>query len=149
MRAVVQRVSEAKVTVADRTVGATGPGLLVLVAAGLGDTDADAEYLARKVAELRIFEDAAGKMNRSVEEVEGSVLVVSQFTLYGDSRKGRRPSFDQALHPDAARPLVERVCEFLRGRGLRVETGEFGELMDVALVNQGPVTLLLDSRKEF
>ena len=149
MRAVVQRVSEARVTVGGRTVAAVGPGLLVLVGAGAGDADADADYIARKVAELRIFEDDEGKMNRSVQEVGGSILVVSQFTLYGDCRKGRRPSFDRAMQPDVARPLVERVSELLRQRGLRVEVGEFGAMMDVSLVNRGPVTFLLDSRKEF
>jgi len=149
MRAVVQRVGEARVAIEGRAVAAIGPGLLVLVGAEEGDTPADADYIARKVAELRVFEDDAGKMNRSVEEVGGSVLVVSQFTLYGDCRKGRRPSFDRAMKPDAARRLVEQVCELLRQRGLRVETGEFGAMMDVALVNRGPVTLLLDSRKEF
>ena len=149
MRAVVQRVSEARVTVGGRTVAAVGPGLLVLIGAGAGDADADADYIARKVAELRIFEDDEGKMNRSVQEVGGSILVVSQFTLYGDCRKGRRPSFDRAMQPDAARPLVERVSELLRQRGLRVEAGEFGAMMDVSLVNRGPVTFLLDSRKEF
>lgn len=149
MRAVVQRVSEARVTVEGRAVGATGAGLLVLAGAGAGDQEADADYITRKVAELRIFEDEDGRMNRSVEDVGGSVLVVSQFTLYGDCRKGRRPSFDGALGPDAARPLIERLCQLLRERGLRVETGQFGEMMDVALVNRGPVTLLLDSRKEF
>jgi len=149
MRAVVQRVGEARVTVGGRTVGAIGVGLLVLVGAGDGDTEADADYIGRKVAELRIFEDDEGKMNRSLEEVRGSILVVSQFTLYGDCRKGRRPSFVRALTPEAARPLVERLCELLRARGFRVDTGEFGEMMDVALVNQGPVTLLLDSRKGF
>lgn len=149
MRAVVQRVSEARVLVDARPVGEIGPGLLVLVGAAEGDTEADVEYIARKVAELRIFEDDEGKMNRSVADVGGAVLIVSQFTLYGDSRKGRRPSFSEAMKPDAAAPLVERVCERLRQHGLRVETGEFGASMDVALVNRGPVTLLLDSRKEF
>lgn len=149
MRAVVQRVSEAQVTTGGRTVGAIGTGLLVLVAAGEGDAEGDADYLAKKMADLRIFEDDEGKMNLSVEEIGGAILVVSQFTLYGDCRKGRRPSFAGALQPEAARRLVERLCQGLRARGLRVETGEFGERMDVALVNRGPVTLLLDSRKEF
>lgn len=148
MRAVLQRVREARVTVGGHETGRIGPGLLVLVGAGAGDTPADAEWLARKVAELRIFEDEAGKMNRSVEETGGAVLVVSQFTLYADCRKGRRPSFTDALQPDAAAPLVADVCRHLRGRGLRVETGEFGALMDVALVNHGPVTILLDSRAD-
>ncbi|MBI4609658.1 MAG: D-tyrosyl-tRNA(Tyr) deacylase [Candidatus Rokubacteria bacterium] len=149
MRAVVQRVSEARVVVSGRMVAAIGPGLLVLVGAGARDTEADADYIARKVAELRIFEDDTAKLNRSVEEVGGAVLVVSQFTLHGDCRKGRRPSFDGAMPPDAARGLVERVCQVLAERGLRVETGEFGARMEVSLVNEGPVTLLLDSRKVF
>jgi D-tyrosyl-tRNA(Tyr) deacylase len=149
MRAVVQRVGEARVTAEGRVVATIGPGLLVLVGAGRDDGPADADYIARKVAELRIFEDDAGKMNRSVSEAGASILVVSQFTLYGDCRKGRRPSFERALPSDAARGMVERVCAELRARGLRVESGEFGAMMDVALVNRGPVTLLLDSRKEF
>jgi D-tyrosyl-tRNA(Tyr) deacylase len=149
VRAVVQRVSEARVTVEGRVTGAIGTGLLVLLGAGAGDTEADAAYLAQKVAGLRIFEDEAGKMNRSVEEVGGAVLVVSQFTLYGDCRQGRRPSFTRALAPAAADALVTRVCEGLRGRGLTVATGEFGAAMDVALVNHGPVTLLLDSGRAF
>lgn len=146
MRAVIQRVSEAVVTVAGAPRGRIGAGLMVLLAAGEGDSEADAELMARKIAELRIFEDDAGKMNRSVEDVGGAVLVVSQFTLYADTRAGRRPSFTRALAPEPAARLVEGVCRRLRGRGLPVETGEFGALMDVALVNHGPVTLLLDSR---
>jgi D-tyrosyl-tRNA(Tyr) deacylase len=149
VRAVVQRVSEASVAVEGRVCGRIGPGLFVLLGAGDGDTEADADYIARKVAELRVFEDDEGKMNRSVEEAGGSVLVVSQFTLYGDCRKGRRPSFDRAMGPEAADRLVKEVCRLLSGRGLRVEKGEFGAVMDVSLTNRGPVTLLLDSRKEF
>jgi len=149
MRAVVQRVSEARVTVGGEVRGRIGPGLLVLLGAGEGDTGADAEYVARKVAELRVFEDDEGKMNRSVEEVGGAVLVVSQFTLYGDTRKGRRPSFIGAMRPEAADGLVGEVCTRLRARGLMVETGVFGAAMDVALVNRGPVTILLDSGKAF
>jgi D-aminoacyl-tRNA deacylase len=148
MRTVLQRVAEARVDVGDRPVGAIGPGLLVLVGAGADDTDADAEWTARKIAELRIFEDDDGKMNRSVEETGGSVLVVSQFTLYADVRKGRRPSFVGALAPAAAARLVTRVCDILRARGLTVETGEFGASMDVALVNRGPVTIVLESPRE-
>lgn len=149
MRAVVQRVSEATVAVAARKVAAIGPGLLVLVGAGEGDTEADADYISAKVAELRVFEDEAGKMNRPVKDAGGSVLVVSQFTLYADCRKGRRPSFDQAMQPEAARRLIERLCESLRELGLRVETGQFGAMMDVSATNHGPVTLLLDSHKVF
>jgi D-tyrosyl-tRNA(Tyr) deacylase len=149
VRAVVQRVSQARVTVGERTVAAIGPGLLVLVGVGAGDASAEAAWLARKVVELRIFEDEAGRMNRSVEEARGAVLVVSQFTLYGDCRKGRRPSFDRAMAAEAAEGLVVEVCRALRERGLAVERGEFGAAMDVALVNRGPVTLLLDSEKVF
>lgn len=149
MRAVIQRVSRAVVAVAGRTVASIGPGLLVLVGAGEGDTEADADYIARKTAELRVFEDENGKMNRSVEEIGGSVLVVSQFTLYADCRKGRRPSFDRAMRPEPANHLVDRVCELLRDWGLPVETGRFGAMMEVSSVNDGPVTLVLDSRQEF
>ncbi len=149
MRAVVQRVSEAKVTIEREVKASIGPGLLVLLAAGEGDTDADADYMARKIGELRIFEDDEKKMNRSIGEVGGAVLIVSQFTLYGDCRKGRRPSFSEAMRPEAADRLVDEVCGLLRERGLRVESGEFGAFMEVSLVNRGPVTLLLDSRKEF
>lgn len=144
MRAVLQRVSEARVTVDGRTVGAIGGGWLVLLGAGTDDTDADAEWMARKIAELRVFEDDAGTI--SVEEAGGAVLVVSQFTLYADTSKGRRPSFIGAMAPDAAARLVERVAAALRARGLTVATGEFGATMDVALVNHGPVTIALDSR---
>jgi D-tyrosyl-tRNA(Tyr) deacylase len=147
MRAVVQRVSEARVEVGGRVVGQIGAGLLVLVGAGQGDTEADVDWTARKVAELRIFEDEAGKMNRSVEDVGGAILAVSQFTLYGDVRKGRRPSFVGALEPVAADALVRRFVALLEQRGLHVETGEFGAMMEVHLVNQGPVTLIVDSRK--
>jgi D-tyrosyl-tRNA(Tyr) deacylase len=146
MRAVIQRVREAAVAVEGGVRGRIGVGLLVLLAAGAGDTEADADFMARKIAELRIFADDAGKMNRSVEDVGGAVLVVSQFTLYGDCRAGRRPSFTRALAPEPAARLVDDVCRRLRARGLTVATGEFGAAMDVSLVNHGPVTLLLDSR---
>jgi len=149
VRAVVQRVSEAAVHVGERETGRIGPGLLVLLAAGEGDGEDDVGYLADKVAGLRIFEDDAGKMNLSVEDVGGAVLVVSQFTLYGDCRKGRRPSFAKALEPSAAAALVDRFVERLRGRGLPVATGEFRAMMKVSLVNDGPVTLLVDSAREF
>ncbi len=149
MRAVIQRVSAASVSVGGREAARIGPGLLVLLGVGAGDTDADADYVARKVAELRVFEDDRGKLNRSVEEVGGAVLVVSQFTLYGDCRTGRRPSFTDAMPAEAAGRLVEEVCRRLRARGLPVATGAFGAAMDVALVNRGPVTLLLDSRRTF
>ena len=153
MRAVVQRVSRAKVTIKhstsnDWTSGEIGLGLLVLLGVGR-DTEADATYLAEKIAGLRIFEDSEGKMNRSVHDVGGSVLAVSQFTLYGDVRRGKRPSFDEAAPPDHARQLYEFFVEQIRAAGLRCETGRFQEMMQVELVNEGPVTILLDSGKAF
>jgi len=149
MRAVVQRVRRAKVTVNGEITGEIGLGLLVLLAVGAGDTRAEADYLAEKTIGLRIFEDAGGKMNLSVGEVGGAVLVVSQFTLYGDVRRGKRPSFDSAAAPDVARDLYEYFVERVRGAGLRCETGRFQETMRVELVNDGPVTILLDSAKVF
>ena len=149
MRAVVQRVSRAKVTVNGEVAGEIGPGLLVLVGVSQTDTETAADYLAEKVAGLRIFEDAEGKMNRSVQEAGGSVLVVSQFTLYGDVRRGKRPSFDAAARPELACALYEHFVEELRAGGLRCETGRFQEMMQVELVNDGPVTILLDSEKTF
>jgi D-tyrosyl-tRNA(Tyr) deacylase len=149
MRAVVQRVSEASVTVEGSVVGCIGAGLLVLLGVGKGDAETDAEYLAEKVAHLRILDDASGQMNRSVLEAGGQVLVVSQFTLYGDARKGRRPGWSEAAAPEEAERLHRRFVERLRGTGLGVETGVFRALMRVALVNDGPVTLLLDSRRAF
>jgi D-tyrosyl-tRNA(Tyr) deacylase len=149
MRAVVQRVSRAKATVAGEITGHIGHGLLVLLGVGRADTEAGAEYLADKIIGLRIFEDDAGKMNRSVAEVGGAVLAVSQFTLYGDVRKGKRPSFDDAARPEMARTLYERFVNRVRASGLRCETGRFQEMMEVELVNDGPVTILLDSEKTF
>ena len=149
MRAVVQRVSHAKVTVNGRIAGEIALGLLVLLGVGREDTESDVNYLAQKIAGLRIFADADEKMNRSVVEVGGSVLVVSQFTLYGDLRKGRRPSFDAAAAPDAAQKLYELFVERIRSAGLRCETGRFQQVMQVELVNEGPVTVLLDSGKNF
>jgi D-aminoacyl-tRNA deacylase len=149
MRAVVQRVSRAKVTVKEWTTGEIGHGLLVLLGVGRDDTEADTIYLAEKIAGLRVFEDPDGKMNRSVVDVSGSVLAVSQFTLYGDVRKGKRPSFDAAAAPDVARRLYELFVEKIRAAGLQCETGRFQEMMQVELVNEGPVTILLDSKKEF
>ncbi|MGO9863994.1 MAG: D-aminoacyl-tRNA deacylase [Terriglobales bacterium] len=149
MRAVVQRVSLARVTVSTETTGEIGLGLLVLLGVGAGDTRADADYLAEKTIGLRIFEDAGGKMNLSVAEVGGAVLVVSQFTLYGDARRGKRPSFDAAAPPALARELYEHFVERVRAAGLRAETGRFQETMQVELANQGPVTILLDSAKIF
>jgi len=152
VRAVVQRVSSASVTVAGRAVGRIGRGLLVFVGVERGDEAPDAEYLAAKLGDLRLFEDPvdpAKHLNLSVRDVGGSVLLVSQFTLAADCRKGRRPSFDAAEAPDRARPLFDLVAGSLRAGGLPVETGEFQATMQVALVNEGPVTLLLDSRKRF
>ena len=149
MRAVVQRVSRAKVSVGEWTCGEIGLGLLVLLGVGHGDTEADASYLAEKIAGLRIFEDDDGKMNRSVLEAGGSVLAVSQFTLYGDVRRGKRPSFDGAAPPEPARRLYEVFVERIQAAGLRCETGRFQEMMQVELVNEGPVTILLDSGKGF
>jgi D-tyrosyl-tRNA(Tyr) deacylase len=149
MRSVVQRVSRAKVTVSETTVGEIGPGLLVLLGVGRDDTTADADFLALKIASLRIFEDPNGKMNRSVTEQSGQILVVSQFTLYGDVRRGNRPSFDAAAPPENARQLYEYFVERLRHTGLQCETGKFQEMMSVELINEGPVTILLDSRKTF
>lgn len=149
MRAVVQRVCGASVTVDGRITGSIERGLLVLLAAGHEDTDRDLEYMVNKVAGLRVFEDDAGKMNLSVAEVGGAILAVSQFTLYGDCRKGRRPSFVHALEPVRASELFARYVAKTRAIGLRVETGVFQAHMDVALVNDGPVTLLIDSQKTF
>jgi D-aminoacyl-tRNA deacylase len=149
MRAVVQRVSRARVTIDGQITGEIGRGLLVLLGVGAGDTRADADYLADKVIGLRIFEDAGGKMNLSVKEVGGAILAVSQFTLYGDVRRGKRPSFDAAAPPQPARELYEYFVEKIRSVGLRCETGRFQEMMQVELVNEGPVTILLDSGKAF
>ena len=149
MRAVVQRVSRARVAVGAEVTGEIGLGLLVLLGVGKGDTRTETDYLVDKTLGLRIFEDDAGKMNRSVAEVSGALLVVSQFTLYGDARKGRRPSFDAAASPEQARELYEYFVERVRAAGLRCETGRFQETMQVELVNEGPVTILLDSAKEF
>jgi D-aminoacyl-tRNA deacylase len=149
MRAVIQRVSRAKVSVDGAITGEIGLGLLVLLGVGRGDAETDAIYLAEKIAGLRIFEDAEGKMNRSVVEAGGSVLAVSQFTLYGDVRKGKRPSFDAAAPPEEARRLYECFVERVRALALRCETGQFQAMMQVELVNDGPVTILLDSTKLF
>jgi len=149
MRAVVQRVSQASVTVEGRTVGAIGPGLLVLLGVSQTDAEADADYLAEKIAGLRIFEDAEGKMNLSVADSGGAVLAVSQFTLYGDVRRGKRPSFDVAAGPERARELYECFVARIRATGLVCETGKFRAMMSVSLTNEGPVTILLDSTKNF
>jgi len=144
MRIVLQRVARAKVTVDNRVVGEIGRGLLILLGVAQGDTAAEIEWGANKIAELRIFSDADGKFNLSLEDVGGSVLVVSQFTLLGDAQKGRRPSFIQAAPPEIAEPLYEHFTTALRNRGITVATGQFGAMMDVELVNDGPVTLVLD-----
>lgn len=144
MRIVLQRVSRASVTVEERVTGRIGPGLLLLVGFTETDTEAELAWMAEKVVGLRIFPDGEGKMNRSLDETGGALLVVSQFTLYGDARKGRRPSFIDAARPETAIPLYERFVGILRGRGLVVETGEFGAMMAVELVNDGPVTLILE-----
>jgi len=149
MRAVIQRVSRAKVTVDGIVVGEIGLGLLVLLGVGHHDASADADYLADKIMGLRIFEDDAGKMNLAVGEVDGGLLVVSQFTLYGDVRRGKRPSFDDAAPPDRARELYEYFVQRVQQAGLLCATGRFQEMMDVELVNDGPVTILLDSAKAF
>lgn len=149
MRAIVQRVGRAKVTVEGEVTGEIAQGLLVLLGVAQEDTERDADYLAEKIAGLRIFEDGAGKMNLSVADAGGAVLAVSQFTLYGDVRRGKRPSFDAAAPPERARSLYEYFVERVRQSGLRCETGRFQEMMSVELVNEGPVTILLDSTKLF
>ena len=149
MRAVVQRVTSARVSVGDRVTGEIGPGLLVLLGVEQGDGPADVQYVSSKIRDLRIFADEAGKMNLSLVDRQGAALVVSQFTLSGDARNGRRPSFASAAPPDIARALYEDVVRELKMSGLRVETGEFQAMMQVALVNDGPVTILLDSRRTF
>ncbi len=149
MRAVVQRVSRCRVNVAGRVTGEIGAGLLVLLGVGKTDNESAADYLADKVLGLRIFEDEAEKMNLSVVDKRGDVLVVSQFTLYGDVRRGKRPSFDNAARPEEARRLYEYFVSKIKASGLRCETGEFQAMMDVELVNAGPVTILVDSEKGF
>lgn len=147
MRCVIQRVTSASVEVAGEVVGKIGDGFMVLLGAQDGDTEADAKYCADKIAGLRVFEDAAGKMNLALADVGGKVLLVSQFTLLADARHGRRPDFLQAARPEVAEPLCERVKAMLEQKGLTVETGRFRTEMKVSLVNDGPVTILLDSRK--
>jgi D-tyrosyl-tRNA(Tyr) deacylase len=149
MRAVIQRVSRASVSVEGKIVGQIGQGLLVLLGVTRTDTESAADYLAEKIAGLRIFEDPAGKMNLSLAEIKGSVLLVSQFTLYGDVRRGKRPSFDAAAPPEQARKLYEYMVERLRALGIPYQTGVFQAMMQVELVNDGPVTILLDSEKGF
>ena len=149
MRAVVQRVSRASVTVDEDIIAEMGRGLVALVGVGEEDGGEDVDYLARKLVGLRVFEDDAGKMNLSVQDVGAGIMIVPQFTLYGDCRRGRRPSFDASAPPDRAEELYDRLVEDVRGRGPEVETGEFKSYMELELVNDGPVTLLLDSKKNF
>jgi D-aminoacyl-tRNA deacylase len=149
MRAVIQRVTESRVEVANEVVGEIGAGLLVLLGVARDDTPADAEYLAEKIANLRIFDDTEGKMNRSLLDIQGSMLVVSQFTLYGDVRRGRRPSYSYAAEPAKAIDLYQDFVERVRALGIHVETGVFQAMMKVSLTNDGPVTILLDSKKAF
>jgi D-tyrosyl-tRNA(Tyr) deacylase len=149
MRCVIQRVSAASVSVGGQIVGTIQQGLLALVGVAKGDTSADTEYVASKIRDLRIFNDDQGRMNRALADVGGAVLVVSQFTLLGDIRKGRRPGFDDAAPPDIARQLYEELTARLRAMNVHVETGVFQAHMDVSLVNDGPVTILLDSRRLF
>lgn len=149
MRAVVQRVTEAGVRVNGETVGSIGRGFLALIGVETGDTEADRRYIAEKVLNLRVFEDENGKMNLSLKDVGGEILAVSQFTLLGDARGGRRPSFITAARPETANPMYEALVREWREQGIRVDTGVFGADMKVSLVNDGPVTILLDSRKLF
>jgi D-tyrosyl-tRNA(Tyr) deacylase len=149
MRAVVQRVSRASVKVEEKLIGEIGTGLLVLLGVAEKDDEHDADYLAEKIAGLRIFEDDAGKMNLNAADAGGAVLAVSQFTLFGDVRRGKRPSFDAAARPERAKQLYEYFVERTRALGLRCETGQFQAMMEVELVNSGPVTILLDSKKLF
>ncbi len=145
MRACIQRVRKAQVDVAGRILGRIGPGLVVLLGVAEGDGDGEARWLAEKIVTLRIFGDSEGKMNRSLLDVQGEMLVVSQFTLLGDCRKGRRPSFVAAARPERAHPLYEQFCQRVRGQGVQVATGQFAADMQVTLVNDGPVTLLVDT----
>lgn len=146
MKVIIQRCSSAKVTVDEEIIGQIDQGLMLLVGVTHEDEEKDADYLAEKIAGLRIFEDESGKMNHSVLDVQGAILSVSQFTLYADTRKGKRPNFMAAAKPDLAEPLYEYFNEQLRKKGLHVETGKFGVMMDVSLTNDGPVTLILESK---
>ncbi len=147
MRALIQRVSEASVAVQGEVQGSIGPGLVILLGVGEGDTEQEGRKLAEKIAHLRIFEDDQGKFNLSLLDTGGAALVISQFTLFADCRKGRRPSFISAARPELAQDLYEKFCEALKAKGVRVETGRFGAMMDVRLNNQGPVTIWLDTQE--
>ncbi len=149
MRMVCQRVVEAKVTVNEQSVGKIGKGLLIYLGVGKGDTVDDAQFMADKIVNLRIFADEAGKMNLSVQDIAGSILLISNFTLHGDCRKGRRPGFDAAAEPVLAEQLYEKVAELIAAQGIPVEKGVFGEYMHVTSINDGPVTFILDSSKLF
>lgn len=149
MRAVVQRVSESRVSVDGQAIGEIGKGLTVLLGIGKEDTDKDIEYLAEKILNLRIFEDENGKMNISLLDIQGELLLVSQFTLYGDCRKGKRPGYDQAERPEAAEVIYNKFVDYCKKYNIKVETGKFQAMMTVEIHNDGPVTLLIDSKKEF
>lgn len=149
MRAVLQRVSVASVVVDQQTVGSIGTGLMVLLGVEPDDSEQDLRYLVDKIIGLRVFEDDAGKMNLSLDDIHGSLLVVSQFTLLGDARKGKRPSFIKAAGPELGKQMYDAFVQYARDCGIHVETGKFGAMMSVSLVNQGPVTLLLDSKRQF
>lgn len=149
MRAVVQRVSRASVSVDGETIGKIGPGLMVLLGVGLEDSEKDVDYLVDKIVNLRIFQDEHGKMNISLLGIGGEMLVVSQFTLYGDCRKGKRPSYDKAARPETAEAMYEKFNQRCRDYGIKVETGKFQAMMKLDIVNEGPVTLILDSKREF
>lgn len=149
MRSVVQRVTHGKVTVDGEVIGQIQKGMVILLGVGENDTSEDMTYLADKILGLRIFDDPDGKMNLSIQEIDGSMLIVSQFTLYGDCRKGRRPSYSSAANPDMANKMYESFLQYVRDAGVHVETGKFQAMMDVEIHNDGPVTLLLDSKKSF
>ena len=148
MRAVIQKVSQANVTVENQQVGQIDQGIVVLLGVTHEDTESDADYLAKKITQLRIFEDEQGKMNLSLLDIKGAILSISQFTLYAETKKGRRPSFSKAARPDQAKPLYDYFNEQVRRLGVEVETGEFGAMMDVSLTNDGPVTIVIDSEQQ-
>lgn len=149
MRAVVQRVTGASVSVSEEVIGKINKGFMVLLGVGEGDTDEDMKYIADKIINLRVFENENGKMNLSIKDIRGELLVISQFTLYGDCRKGRRPSFDKAGEPNMAKKLYEEACQYFKSCGIETQTGQFAADMQVSLINDGPVTMLLDSTKLF